>query len=114
MLDHTLIDIKAVKALEFKRNYLDQLLGYYTLYRLGGTRNGSKELEIYEKRNRVPFQGSDSIVGAPKDHKITHLGIYFARHSYLFTFPVDVFINEKVYSDFLSWFRDRAKLSCMM
>lgn len=87
VLDHTMIDIKTVKSLQVKREYLDQLLGYYTLYRWGG------------------------IDGAPKGHLITHLGMYFSRYGYLYTFPVSQFVNEATYVPFLSWFKDRAKRS---
>ncbi|EFH80225.1 hypothetical protein [Ktedonobacter racemifer] len=85
VVDHAIIDIKTVKTLQMKREYIDQLLGYYTLYRLGG------------------------INGAPADHTITHLGIYFSRHGYLYTFPVSLFIDEIKYTPFLAWFEHRAK-----
>ncbi|KKN53025.1 hypothetical protein LCGC14_0606550 [marine sediment metagenome] len=35
VVDDMLIDIKTVKKLTFSREYLDQLIGYYTLYKIG-------------------------------------------------------------------------------
>jgi len=65
ILDHCLIDIKTTKSLKFSREYLDQLIGYYLLYRIGG------------------------IPSLQSEYAITHLGIYYSRHAYLSTFPVE-------------------------
>jgi hypothetical protein len=65
ILDHSLIDIKTTKWLKFSREYLDQLIGYYLLYLIGG------------------------IPGMQREYAITHLGIYYSRHAYLYTFPVE-------------------------
>jgi hypothetical protein len=65
ILDHCLIDIKTTKWLKFSREYLDQLIGYYLLYLIGG------------------------IPGLQGEYAITHLGIYYSRHAYLYTFPVE-------------------------
>jgi hypothetical protein len=65
ILDHCLIDLKTTKSLKFSREYLNQLVGYYLLYRIGG------------------------IPGLPEGYRITHLGIYYSRHAYLYTFPVE-------------------------
>jgi muconolactone delta-isomerase len=85
VLDNCMIDIKVVQKLQVKREYIDQLLGYYTLYRLGG------------------------VVGMPDGHVIDTLGIYFARHGYQLTFSVSQYVQEATFADFLAWFQKRAK-----
>lgn len=85
VLDNCMIDIKVVQKFQVKRDYIDQLLGYYTLYRLGG------------------------VVGMPDGHVIDTLGIYFARHGYLLTFPVSRYVQEATFPDFMVWFQQRAK-----
>ncbi len=85
VLDETMIDIKTTKFLQIKREYIDQLLGYYALYRLGG------------------------VTGMPEGHMIGHLGIYFSRHGYLYTCPVSQLVQETTFLDFLFWFEQRAK-----
>ncbi len=65
LLDHCLIDIKTTKWLKLPLEYLNQLIGYYLLYLIGG------------------------IPGLQGGYAITHLGIYYSRHAYLYTFPVE-------------------------
>ena len=84
VIDDTLIDIKTVKRLNVKREFFNQLIGYYTLYRIGG------------------------IKGMSPEHKINKLGIYFSRHGYLHTYKIDDIIDEKIYLDFIEWFKKRA------
>lgn len=85
VLDNCMIDVKTVQAFQVKRDYIDQLLGYYTLYRLGG------------------------VVGMPDGHVIDTLGIYFARHGYLLAFPVSQYVQEANFADFMIWFQQRAR-----
>lgn len=85
VIDDTLIDIKTTKDPTLQRAYLNQLIGYYFLYLLGG------------------------IDGAPEKHRINNLGIYFSRYGRLFTFPVNVIASEQVISDFSRWFVARAE-----
>jgi hypothetical protein len=85
VLDEVMIDIKTTKFLQMKREYLDQLLGYYVLSRLGG------------------------VTGMPEGQTINHLGIYFARHGYLYTFPVEHLASEATFLTFSSWFVSRAQ-----
>lgn len=85
ILDKTMIDIKTTKFLQIKREYIDQLLGYYVLSRLGG------------------------VTGGPEKHVISNLGIYFSRHGYVYTCPVEQFGSEAIFTDFLSWFAQRAR-----
>ncbi|XOV91516.1 MAG: hypothetical protein ACFHWX_15040 [Bacteroidota bacterium] len=65
LIDNLLIDIKVTRELKLKRSYLNQLIGYYILYLIGGIDQNS-------------------------DAKIDTLGIYFARHNFLWT----IHINE--------------------
>ncbi len=84
VIDDTFIDIKTVKNLEVKREFFNQLIGYYTLYRIGG------------------------INGMSPENKINKLGIYFSRYGYLHTYKIEDIIDEKIYLDFIEWFKKRA------
>lgn len=84
VLDNMLIDIKTTKFLQIKRDYINQLLGYYILSRIGG------------------------INGVPKQHKINTIGIYFSRHGYLHTWSVHEFIQEDTFPAIQQWFEQRA------
>lgn len=85
VLDEAMIDIKTTKFLQVKREYIDQLLGYYMLYCIGG------------------------VTGMPEKHVISHLGIYFSRHGYLYTFPIEQLASEATFSECSSWFARRAR-----
>jgi hypothetical protein len=85
VIDDTLIDIKTTKYFKLERGYFNQLVGYYTLFRIGG------------------------IKGLPKGHSIKRLGIYFARHGYLWVINVVDILNENQFSKFLAWFKKQAK-----
>jgi hypothetical protein len=85
ILDGIMIDVKTTKYFQVKREYINQLLGYYTLYLL------------------------DGVTGMPKDHTIHELGIYFSRYGYLYTCPVKQFASEATFLDFSSWFACRAR-----
>lgn len=84
IIDETFIDIKTVKNVKMDRKIYNQLIGYYTLYRIGGIR------------------------GMPSDNKITKLGVYYSRHGYLHIYRVEDIINESTYLDFIQWFKERA------
>lgn len=84
VIDNILIDIKTYKNLKVKREIFNQLIGYYTLYRIGGIR------------------------GMSPDNQITKLGFYFSRHAYLYTYQIEDLIDEKTYPDFIEWFKKRA------
>jgi len=83
VIDDTLIEIKTTKKWELKRDYFDQLIGYYCLYHIGG------------------------IAGFPKNRKIKRFGIYFSRYAYFHTFPIDEFIDQHHFAKFLRWFKDK-------
>ncbi len=84
IIDDALIDIKSTKNFNLNRNYLNEIIGYYTLYRIGG------------------------ISGLESDYKINKIGIYFSRHAYLHLINVEDFINEKRFPDFVKWFMHKA------
>ncbi len=84
IMDGVLIDIKTTKYLDFKRDYFDQLIGYYVLTRIGG------------------------IDGIDRNPEIKELEIYFSRHGKLVRFPVQEVINEQVLDDFIDWFKEKA------
>ena len=62
------------------REYFDQIIGYYILYRLGG------------------------ISGIDGDYKINKIGIYFSRFAYLYLVDIKDIIDDKRFPDFLRWF----------
>ncbi len=85
--DDFLIDIKTVKKLKLERDDFNQLIGYYALSRLAG------------------------IDGAPPNHSIKRLGIYFSRYAYLYVINVDDVIDQSQFPQFLEWFQLRAQSS---
>jgi len=54
------MEVMIVSRLEFSRDYFNQLMGYYTLYKIGG------------------------IDGMKKRAKINRLGIYYSRYAKLY------------------------------
>ena len=84
IIDDNFIDIKTVKNLKVDRRIFNQLIGYYTLYRIGGIR------------------------GMSSSNQINKLGVYFSRYGYLHTYQVEDIINESTYLDFIEWFKKRA------
>ena len=84
VIDDVLIDIKTYKNLKVDRDIFNQLLGYYTLYRIGG------------------------IHGMPPNNQIKRLGVYFSRYGYLHTYNVEDLANESKYLDFIEWFKKKA------
>lgn len=85
LIDDTLIDIKTTKALEIKRDYFNQLIGYYILFTIGG------------------------IDGSPSGAVVKNLGIYFSRYSVLHTIPVSRLTGNPNFPDFRNWFEGKAK-----
>ena len=84
VIDSVLIDIKTTTQLEFKRDHFNELIGYYTLYKIGG------------------------IPDAPVEPKIENLGIYYSRYGELYTFPVTDVISLSKFPSFVEWFKERA------
>lgn len=84
LIDNTLLDIKTVKALEIKRDYFNQLIGYYILFTIGGIDNISLD-------------------------RIENVGIFFSRHLVLHMFPVDTFTRNRSFTEFAKWFRRKAE-----
>jgi hypothetical protein len=84
VIDNLLIDIKTTTKLEFKIEHFNELLGYYTLYKLGG----------------IPY--------SPIEPKIENLGIYYSRYGELYTFPVAGVISSAKFPSFIEWFTERA------
>lgn len=85
IIDDTLIEIKTAKELELRREYVNQLIGYYILFLIGGADRYKLEC-------------------------IDNLGIYFSRYGLLYKFPVkDVVIDESRLPAFIKWFKSKAK-----
>jgi hypothetical protein len=85
ILDGVMVDIKTTKHLRMNREYIHQLLGYYTLSLLNG------------------------VTGMSKDQTIREVGVYFSRHGYLYTFSIEHIASEATFANFASWFAQRAK-----
>jgi len=85
VIDDTLIEIKTVKDLNLKRDYFDQLMGYYTLFRLGG------------------------IDYAPHTPRIERIGIYYSRYGEFYTIPIRDVVNEETFPSFMEWFKSKAE-----
>src|SRR3989338_6727179 len=84
LIDNTLIDIKTTKYLRFDRAMLNQLLGYYVLYTIGG-------------------------IGST-DHKINRLGIYYSRRGELHALSVHDVIGENDIAAFIRLFENKAAI----
>jgi len=82
IIDDTLIEIKTVMKCRLTREYLNQLVGYYCLYRIAG------------------------VDGLPADRPLRRFGVYFSRHGYFFTVPVTDCWQARDFEAFLEWFRD--------
>lgn len=87
VINDTLIDIKTYKPLEVKRDIFNQLMGYYTLYRIGG------------------------INGMSPGNKINKVGFYFSRHGYLHTYQIKDLVKESTFPDFIEGFKKRALIN---
>jgi hypothetical protein len=84
VIDDAIIEIKTTKDCKVKRDYFDQLIGYYLLFKIGG------------------------LSGAPKGHQIKQLGIYFSRYGHLWLFDVSAVVKENQLAAFIRWFKKRA------
>lgn len=73
IVDDILIDIKVTKHLKLDRTYFNQLIGYYILYLIGGI-DGRRNVEI------------------------SKLGLYFARHGFLWTIDVQSIGDDKLFN----------------
>lgn len=85
IIDGTLIDIKTTEFLRFDRKKFNQLIGYYTLSKIGG------------------------VGDPPRKVLIEKLGIYYARYDMLYEFPLAEVVNKKRFPDFIKWFQKRAE-----
>lgn len=83
VIDDMIIDIKTTKNLEFTRDFFNQIMGYFVLYKIGGIDN------------------------LPAKHNINRLGIYYARYGFLCIINVKDIIDDKSLSIFIKWFKKR-------
>ena len=84
VIDDKIIEIKTTKKLDLKREYFNQLMGYYILYKIGG------------------------ISGLPRTHQIKRIGVYFSRYGLLYLINLSEIVNEETFPDFVEWFKERA------
>lgn len=87
IIGNLLIEIKVTKLLEFKLEYFDQLMGYFTLSVLN---------QKYEQ-------------GHYDSYDIKRIGIYFARHGYLHIMNIEDIVNPATFPSFLEWFESRTR-----
>lgn len=85
LLDNALIDIKTTKFLKLKRDYLNQLIGYYILFLIGG------------------------LDDAPPKAKVEFIGVYYSRHGLLYKIPIREVVGKCDLQKFILWFKKRAK-----
>jgi len=81
LLDDTLMDIKCVSEMKFRREYFNQLVGYCILAEIGG------------------------IDGAPPGHRIRNIAVYFARHGETRTMSLDEVMYPGTMSATVAWFQ---------
>jgi hypothetical protein len=81
ILDDTLIELKVVKGYTLQRSYLNQMIGYCLLSRIGGI-NGDFDL-------------------AP----IKRIGIYYARHGKFWSMDLSEFATDLELKDAENWFQ---------
>lgn len=84
VIDDTIIDIKTTKNLSLTKDNLNQLVGYYFLYKIGGFSNLKEKI------------------------KINYVAIYFSRHGLLCKIPISDLIDITSTND-LEWFKSRAE-----
>ncbi len=87
IIGNLLIEIKVTKLLEFKLEYFDQLMGYFTLSVLN---------QKYEQ-------------GHYDSYDIKRIGIYFARYGYLHIMNIEDIVNPATFPGFLEWFESRTR-----
>jgi len=94
IIDNMIIDIKVTKNLYLTPEMWYQIIGYYLLYCID-------ILEVMESKRSVLYPGFQN------DVTINQIGIYFARHGYLWTISVDELLKPgKELDDFVSWLID--------
>lgn len=81
LIDDALIDVKTVERCKIEKQYIVQLIVYYTLYRIAG------------------------IPGEKRKRPIKYVGIYFARHGVLWKQKISDLIPEKKMKAFVEWFK---------
>lgn len=84
-VDGMLIDIKATKKGDLRREYFDQLLGYLALHEIWG------------------------LDGLKRKPKISKLAVYSARYAFWQVLNVKDVINVKTFPSFLQWFKERVE-----
>ncbi|MEJ2248838.1 MAG: hypothetical protein P8Y70_06520 [Candidatus Lokiarchaeota archaeon] len=87
IINDLMIDVKTTIDSKFKREFLNQLLGYYIYYRLFGLK------------------------GYPPDKQIKRIGIYFSRYGYLSEYNVEDIINETSFLEICEWFIKKIYIS---
>ncbi|MEZ5358353.1 MAG: hypothetical protein R3F48_05935 [Candidatus Zixiibacteriota bacterium] len=84
ILDKCIIDIKTVRSLTFKRDYFDQLIGYYLLQNIGG------------------------IDGIKGETEIDSIGIYFSRFALMYKINISECIDVGQKDKLVKWFKKMA------
>jgi hypothetical protein len=86
LIDDTLIELKTTKELEFSAETFRQLMGYYTLSKIGGLPKGIRPKPV-----------------------IRNIAMYSSRYGVFAKVSVDSVVNAKTFPAFVRWFVQRAK-----
>lgn len=91
MIDNTIIDIKVTKNLYLTPEMWYQIIGYYLIYCID-------MIDVLESKKLVRYPGFQ------KNVIVNQIGIYFARHGYLWTVGIDNILKPgKEFDDIVSW-----------
>ncbi len=85
LIDDTLVELKTTKDLEFSADTFRQLMGYYTLSKIGQISGDVKPKPV-----------------------IRNIAIYSSRYGVFHKIAVDTLINAETFPKFMLWFKQRA------
>jgi len=85
LVDDVLIDAKTTQEMILEKKHIDQLVGYYLLWRIGGT------------------------VGDVPDARISQLSVYFSRHGRFARFSTNFIEKNPKLDQVIQWFAGEAR-----
>lgn len=94
IIDNKIIDIKVTKNLYLPPEMWYQIIGYYLIYCIDA-------IEALDSKRRVHYPGFHNNI------TIDQIGIYFARHGYLWTYEIDKILRPgKNFDEIVEWLVD--------
>jgi hypothetical protein len=95
IIDNKIIDIKVTKNLYLSPEMWYQIIGYYLIYCID-------VIDALQRKRSVHYPGFD------KNVNINQIGIYFARHGYLWTYEIDKILRSgKNFPEIVEWLIER-------